>query len=80
MIAVSSLRARGHDATTHAAAAHGSHQDPGDKVVDRHEISAWDLVQGIGNDIFGEEITRGERARLAVSPDQAKDVNCKAKG
>ena len=40
MIAVSSLCARGHEATTNAAAGKGTEQDPGDKVVGSNEISA----------------------------------------
>lgn len=82
---VPSLAAHGGDAGTEGAedtaAAGDSHEDPGDEVVDGHEVSRGDLVEGLGSDEgslevtvhIGVGVTGGEAASNVESPDHTDD-------
>ena len=82
MISGCSPAAAGDDTANAAAEAANAHQDPGDHVVDPHEVAGLILVDValldlvdpvILVDLSGHDISRSERAALTKSPDHAGD-------
>ena len=68
-----SLAEAGNDATDEGATARRTDKDPGDQVVDTHEVSRFGLNEETWGGVFGEGVTRGELSSGTESPDHTHD-------